>query len=385
MKPLSVLMIAACPFPAPRGTPTRILRLAEGVAALGHEVHVAAYHLGEPLQDPPFELHRIADIPAYRRMESGPSYGKIWVDWKLTRKVRQLLLQHDYDLIHAHHYEGLLSGLAARRSLEIPIIYDAHTLAGAELPDYSLGLPRRAARWIGNTLDRNLPGRADYCVTASRGLAGTLRQVSNVRPDRVSVVTNGVELEHFARESTAQQSNGTKRLVYTGSLAPYQGIDLLLEMFAALCKERKDVGLLIATNDATATLEEQIEQLGLRGKVDLREADYARLPELLASADIALNPRPRCDGVPQKLLNYMAAGCPVVSMAGSAPHVRHEHSALLVEEPSAVALLSAVRRLLEDPALARRLGRTARLVAEQELGWASAARAAVEAYRRVTA
>ncbi|CAN5167478.1 hypothetical protein BH20GEM2_BH20GEM2_04590 [soil metagenome] len=33
-------MVAACPLPAPRGTPIRILRLAEALALRGHEVHL---------------------------------------------------------------------------------------------------------------------------------------------------------------------------------------------------------------------------------------------------------------------------------------------------------------------------------------------------------
>jgi len=385
MRRIKVLTIAACPFPAPRGTPTRILRLAEGIAELGHEIHVVAYHLGEPLDDAPFHLHRISDVLGYKRTESGPSYQKLWVDWKLSRKVRDLLHLQRFDLIHAHHYEGLVAGLMARRGLDIPIIFDAHTLAQAELPHYPLAIPYRVARWLGGQFDRHLPGLADYCITASDQLAVTLQNVSNDLSNNVSVVTNGVELAHFSRASRPANSGNKNRLIYTGNLAPFQGVDLLLEMFAALCDEREDVVLVIATNDDTAALEITVERLGLRGKVDFRKSDYESLPQLLASADIALNPRLRCDGVPQKLLNYMAAGCPVVSMAGSAPHVEHEHSALLVHDPSSTAFLAGVRRLLNDPGLAKRLGRAARRVAERKLSWARAADSAINVYRRVLA
>lgn len=382
---MNVLMIAACPFPAPRGTPTRILRLAEGVSELGHDVHVVAYHLGEHLDQAPFRLHRIADVRGYTRMASGPSYRKLWVDWKLSGKTREILHQEHFDVIHAHHYEGLLAGLLARKGLEIPIVYDAHTLAETELPDYPLVIPRRLTRWLGGRLDRHLPGLADYCVTASHQLAVSLASHSSADGSRVSVVTNGVELDHFSVTRRLTDAGREKRLIYAGNLAPFQGVDLLLEMFTALCEERDDVILLIATNDDTTALERTVERLGLRENVEIRESDYERLPQLLASADVALNPRIRCDGVPQKLLNYMAAGCPVVTMAGSAPHVRHEHSALLVDHPSSTAFLSAVQRLLGDPELAERLGRTARAVAEEKLGWARAAHNAVNVYERLLA
>ena len=53
---MRIAIVAACPFPLPRGTPVRILRMAEALADRGHEVHVVTYHLelrrGE-LEDPP--------------------------------------------------------------------------------------------------------------------------------------------------------------------------------------------------------------------------------------------------------------------------------------------------------------------------------------------
>src|SRR5690606_8883905 len=74
-----VLMLAACPFPAPRGTPVRILRIAESLAARGHEVHLATYHLGTSGGSLPFAVHRVPRVPTYRRMEPGPDYQKLAV------------------------------------------------------------------------------------------------------------------------------------------------------------------------------------------------------------------------------------------------------------------------------------------------------------------
>ena len=46
MRRYRVAMLAACPFPAARGTPIRILRIAEELARRGHDVDVVTYHLG---------------------------------------------------------------------------------------------------------------------------------------------------------------------------------------------------------------------------------------------------------------------------------------------------------------------------------------------------
>lgn len=68
---LNIAMVAACPFPATRGTPIRINRIAEALACRGHAVEVFTYHIGESTGDEPFTVHRIVRIPTYRRKNPG--------------------------------------------------------------------------------------------------------------------------------------------------------------------------------------------------------------------------------------------------------------------------------------------------------------------------
>jgi len=74
---MRIAMVAACPFPWPRGTPVRIHRLAEALGQMGHDVHVTTYHLGERGHEAPFTVHRIRDIPSYRYCEPGPTLRKL--------------------------------------------------------------------------------------------------------------------------------------------------------------------------------------------------------------------------------------------------------------------------------------------------------------------
>ena len=48
----------------------------------------------------------------------------------------------------------ILAALIGSAGRGMPIVYDAHTLAGVELADYPLGLPTATKRWIGS-LDRS--------------------------------------------------------------------------------------------------------------------------------------------------------------------------------------------------------------------------------------
>jgi glycosyltransferase involved in cell wall biosynthesis len=86
------------------------------------------------------------------------------------------------------------------------------------------------------------------------------------------------------------------------------------------------------------------------------------------------------DGIPQKLLNYMAASCATVSFAGSAPCIENGVTGLTVENGNTDAFAEAVLRLLDDPALADRIGRQARKAVLANFTWAIAAERCEELY-----
>jgi glycosyltransferase involved in cell wall biosynthesis len=375
---LRIAMIAACPFPWPRGTPIRIQRIAEAVARRGHAVHVVTYHLGEELADPPFVIHRIRDVPGYRRTEPGPTVRKLFqLDPMLAGLLRRLHHEIRFDLVHAHHYEGLLVASHALRG--IPIVYDAHTLLTSELPTYPLGLPRRAIRALAPWLDGHLPRRADRIIAVSEGIRRALTTLGASAPERMSVIPSGVEWERFQVEQGMTPDGRT--VIFTGNLAPYQGVDLMLEAFAVLRARRADVRLMIVTDSSFTPFDALTRRLGVLAAVDLPRATFPQLPALLAAATVAINPRVQCDGIPQKLLNYMSAGLPIVTFEGSAGPLRHGVTGLCVPDGDTAAMADALERLLTDRPLARALGDAAREQARREFSWNQVAARIEQVYR----
>jgi glycosyltransferase involved in cell wall biosynthesis len=379
---LRIAMIAACPFPWPRGTPIRIHRIAEAVARRGHEVHVVTYHLGQELADPPFLVHRIRDVPAYRRTDPGPTARKLLqLDPMLATLTRRLHREFRFDLVHAHHYEGLL--VASHALPGTPIVYDAHTLLAGELPTYRLGLPRWLVRAVAPHLDRHLPRRADHVIAVSEAIRDAFLALGASAPGRLHVIPNGVEWQRVPAEQGIAGDGRT--VIFTGNLAPYQGVELLLRAFAALRARRADVRLMIVTESSFAPYEPLARQLGVRASVDLRRATFPEQPALLAAAAVAVNPRVRCDGIPQKLLNYMAAGMPIATFEGSAGPVRHEVTGLQVPGGDTAAMAGAMERLLADRELARRLGDTAREQARRDFSWEQVSARVEQVYREALA
>jgi glycosyltransferase involved in cell wall biosynthesis len=348
-----IAMVAACPFPADRGTPARIFHMANELARRGHHVDVVTYHLGDRTRPSAFRVRRIVTIKTYRKLSPGPTLQKVLiVDFCLATKLVATLRRARYDIIHAPCYHGRFA---------------------------------RVLAWIGRVLDRNLPGRADQVIVVSEEIRGRLIEYG-IPADIVSLVPNGVEESFFNAQRPPAAMTGRSappRLVFAGNLAPYQGIDLLLRAFAESRWRRPGLRLRILSSSPFAAYEALAMELGVRHAIELVHPSLDDLPAELAAADILLNPRVTGAGLPQKMLNYMAAGRPIVSFAGTARYLDHERNALIVADGDVSSFADAILRLIGDRALATRLGNAARELAREQLSWSRTARGVEDVYARL--
>jgi len=380
-----IAMVAACPMPARRGTPLRVERLAEALAARGHHVELITYHVADGPQQLAFPVHRIFRHPVYWRMPVGPSFRKLALyDPVLAWKLSRVLTTRQFDIIHAHHVEGLLVALPARLRHSMPLVYDAHTMLSAELPSYAPGLTRSAFGAVGSWLDGALPRRADHVVAVTPDISDRLVRAHGLDAARISVVTNGVESARF-RVDSPPAPDGVTRLFYSGTLAAYQDIDLLLEAFARVRQLRPDSRLCLSVSSSFEPYEAMARRLGVRDAIDLLVDGFSELPLRLATADIAVLPRTACPGIPQKLLNYMAAGKAIVASSGSAKVLEHERTGLVVANGDVHGFADAVLRLAGNPPLREELGTRARETVEREFSWERAAEKMERVYARLLA
>ena len=374
--PLNIAVVAACPFPCERGTPIRIHRLSEALSRRGHRVHVVTYHFGDDNSGFPFAVHRTRNLPFYRRRAAGPTYTKLLLlDPLLVGCLRHVLRNCDIDVVHAHHLEGLLAALAARRKGGPPIVYDAHTLLGAELPFYNMALPPAFKRWLARVLDQRLPRRADHVVAVTQAIRDHLVEAGACAGEGITVATNGVEIERFAMAPSVipDFESGSELLAYAGNLSAYQGIGQMLKALEIVRRTRPRVRLVVVTDNPTEELRRMAAEIGVSEGLIVVQGGFEKVPGILQAADVLLNPRPECPGIPQKLLNYMAACKPIVSFAGSGQVLEHCRSGWLVEGDQPAALAEGILKVLTDSALAARLAAGARSDVEARFSWDGAA------------
>jgi glycosyltransferase involved in cell wall biosynthesis len=368
-------MAAACPFPTSQGSQVLIRQLAEALAARGHAVHLVTYHLGEAAAPPPgVQVRRIPNVPGYRKIGSGPAWGKVLLDFLLLLTLWRVVRREAIDVIHAHNYEALLVSWIVGRLTGRPVVYHSHNVMAAELPTYfRQAWARRLAAWLAWALDHGLPRAADVCIALSPEAVAFYR-ACGVRDERLRLIPPGIDFDHAEAPDpplirARYQLGGDPLVIYTGNLDQYQRLGALLRSFRRVRAARPEAQLVIVSHSPVACYHALLAEAGPRSGVRfIHSRSFAETRALLMAADLAVCPRAACFGFPIKLLNYMAAGKAIVVAQGSAKGIRHLENGYVAADDEG-ALAAGVLHLLQHPELAARLGAAARASIEGRFQW----------------
>lgn len=200
-------------------------------------------------------------------------------------------------------------------------------------------------------------------VVAVSVAVGETSVALGARRERVTVIPNGVDVERFAGASpdpVVRGENGTPVVGSVGCLAARKDYPNLLEALSMLDQRgRRFRAVVVGEGKERAALERQVEELGLRERVRFL-GERPDVERLLPGMDVFVLSS-REEGIPNALLEAMAAGRPSVATAvGGTPEVMKDgETGWLVPPRDSAALASALEAALQDPAEAARRGAAA--------------------------
>ncbi|MBO0705771.1 MAG: glycosyltransferase [Candidatus Dormibacteraeota bacterium] len=282
-----------------------------------------------------------------------------------------------YDLLYSHYW---LSGLAARhlqRDLDVAWTHTAHTWAALKNARLAPGAEPEPPWRI--ELERVVANSADLLVVSTEEEREALRRLYDVPARRTAVVVPGVDLTLFRPRpraaARAELGRSDQRLfVFAGRLERLKGLDLALRALADVATGGRHPAarlLVIGDDGGQAGERERLQtvaaELGLWGRVEfLGRLPQCELARYYAAADACLLPS-YTESFGLAALEAQACGTPVVTSraAGIASVIDDGRTGFLVEEQD---YASAMRRLLEDPALVERMGTEAARLAS-EFSW----------------
>lgn len=404
MNPLRVLYTAFDVVPAPKGASVRIQHMLRYLGQLQQpNLAIQAVLLGEPgypeheVTPEGVQIQRLI-LPRAAFLERSVAFAEQVIAACLEFKpqvVHFRSLWDAYPLVRWRETQGL----------DFKLVYELHGLPEYELEHHFEDLSPALLHKVKQ--QQQVVLRAADIILSPSTVHMAYLQSQGIDPRKCYQVPNGVNAEHFTPATPAltkqteqpeqpEQTDTTNQLlqlVYVGTLAPWQGLEHLLEATAQVTAPFQLQLVGKGQRRWVRDLMTRAFQLHLSHQLDIvGPVSYEQVPRYLQQADIALAPLDTSDRncvqgcMPLKILEYMACGCAII--ASDIPVNRallsHEHNALLYPAEDTEALAAAIQRLAQDPGLRQRLGAQARADVLQHYAWQQSLGKIAEIYRRIS-
>jgi glycosyltransferase involved in cell wall biosynthesis len=331
----------------------------EHLSALGHEVGFVHFPEGfsqAELAETPFKQDIPGRVLTDTRLSlytpktlSGGLSGRLLTALNFKNQFRNILRDFKPDLLvsFAVPTSGWQALDVAKKS-GVPFIFRALDVSHRIRKTLFSPLIARAELFIYRNADwvsANNPAMLEYVLE------------KGAEKSRVGVNFPPLDLEHFAADKKGAASLRlqlgipveAKVILYMGSFFYFSGLPEVIRTFANEMNQ-DDYLVIIGTGEQAKELEGMAKDLGIQDKVLFTGlVSFADLPRYLAIADVAINPlKPTLvsrAALPNKVLQYMALGLPVVStrLRGLELTFGSDLSGLIFEEDSSEVASSALK------------------------------------------
>lgn len=278
----------------------------------------------------------------------------------------RFLRDNSVDIVKTYFHDSTLFGILSAR------------FAGTRI---TISCRRDMGFWYSKPLLRNMSfvnRFTDRILVNCSAVKSEVIAREGVPPEKVDVIHNGIDLAAFDREPAvdlqekfAGIGNNDKVI---GMVANFnrevKRADLFIKAAAEVLKQHDDVKfLLIGGGELEHQLKNQISCLGLQGKVILGGKKEPSAP-YVKSFDIGVLTSDS-EGFSNVLLEYMAAGLPVVAtdVGGNREIIRNQGLGHLVPKGDWAALAQSICRLLDNRELCIEVGKNARVNLVEHYCW----------------
>jgi glycosyltransferase involved in cell wall biosynthesis len=304
-------------------------------------------------------LHKLGNTRAFLPPRSGP---------RLVRYV------HDHDICcpRRHKYYAWGGAICARPAGAFCLL-DAGFL---ERRGAAFALRSPSAFFDELAANRRL----DLLLVGSRFMREELlangfdpRKVAVLPPATPPAPGGGTGAAHAGHAQESAHPATAPVILYVGQLIRGKGVDILLEAFAMLRRDRPKLGLVVAgAGNADGQLREQAGRLGVGDAIRFEGmVGEAELDRLYAGAALLAVPSRWPEPFGMVGLEAMRRGIPVAaSAAGGIPDWLEDGvTGFLAKPGDPRSLAAAIARILDDPGLARRMGEAGRAKAERDFSF----------------
>lgn len=264
------------------------------------------------------------------------------------------------DIVHGHDWLVAAPAAALADALGVPYVTTVHATEHGRHQGWVQKHPQSHVHGVEATMMK----RADAVLVCSAFMRRHVLDVFGADPEHVAVVRNGIDPAIPVAEATVAglrrdlAPGGEALVLCAGRLVYEKGFQVALDAFHRVVRAGAPPARLVIAGSGPheAELHAQAERLGLGDRVRFPGwTDDATLPVLYRAADVCLVPS-LYEPFGLVALEAMRGGCAVVAGAtGGLREVVPDGTGVRVPPDDVRALAAALRRLLDDEALRRRL------------------------------
>ncbi len=359
------------------GDAVHVRELTMALAKLGHEVVLIAPFI----EDGPKELAALKDHQNVKIFFA--KTGRYFKNISTISFCKKVAKKGGAEIIYERRFSAKI-GYSLGKLLKIPYFVEINGLPGLELK--MLGKMRKQRPLVGaikKRIRRRFFMHASKIVAVTNGIKEALIADYNLPPDNIVVVPNGANVDLFKKMDKLQcrQQLGLNRndkyVCFSGNLAPWQGLDILIKSAPIVIKKIPDATFIIVGDGMMRDrLVSLVDKLNLRNSFIFTDwVPYKDTPRYINSSDICVAPfiRERNEMIglsPLKIYEYLSCEKPVVaSFVKGLEFLEEENLGLLVPPNNLAELGDALLKLLMNEEIAMEMGANGRRYVVENHSW----------------
>ncbi|MCM8773771.1 MAG: glycosyltransferase, partial [Candidatus Omnitrophica bacterium] len=278
-------------------------------------------------------------------------------------RLVKLMKKEGFDIVHTYLFSENILGVIAGKIVGVKTIITSRRDTGMlrEGKFRHILSYRLTNRWV------------DKIVCVSEGVKRVVLNKEKVKPEKIEVIYNGVDLEKFNVQDSNSMVKEQLKIepddFVVGMIANFSWIkghkDFIQAIPLILEEVPNTTFLFIGDGHLRKEIETEVKNTSYKDKV-LFLGSRNDIPELLLIMDISVNAS-YSEGMSNTILESMASGVPVVATAvdGNLETVVDKETGFLVPPKTPQALAEAIIRLLKNKDLRGKLGGNARRIVRE--------------------
>ena len=299
-------------------------------------------------------IPELPDCPVYAlkmgRLQSFSTFAK-------ARKLRRFFKQNQIDIVQALVIDNplLVFVAAVGKWSRVKKVFGFRVDIGFWMTPKQARAGKFAHRFL-----------IDKVIANAEACKASIMEQENAQPENIFIVPNLIEIERYAHISTWTKANirHPRRVGIVGYLKFVKGTDILIDAAKIVLEKYPDVQFEFAGTSENPNEENQyqlqISQYGIAQNIRFL-GSLTEIPTFLSTLDVAVLAS-RSEGLPNAIMEYMAAGrpCVVTDVGGCGELIRHEQNGLLIPPENSSALAEGIIDLLEHADRAEQFATAAR-------------------------